>query len=62
MDAAAGLGVEPPRAGRAVANLLLQAGGTPREAAALVGMAVIVALRMAAIVWGLHLPTFTVKD
>jgi len=42
--------------------LVLQTLGMARSPAALVGMATIVALRMAAIVWGLHLPTFTVKE
>lgn len=42
--------------------LLLQAAGMARPASALVGMATIVALRLAAIIWGLHLPVFTVKE
>lgn len=42
--------------------LLLQAGGMERPAAALTGMGTIVALRFAAIIWGLHLPVFTVKE
>lgn len=42
--------------------LVLGAGGVPRDTAALVGMGTIVALRLAAIIWGLRLPTFTVKE
>lgn len=42
--------------------LVLQSFGVPPSPAALTGMATIVALRMAAIVWGLHLPVFTVKE
>ncbi|MEQ8331393.1 MAG: trimeric intracellular cation channel family protein [Longimicrobiales bacterium] len=42
--------------------LVLGAVGMPRDTAALVGMATIVALRLAAIIWGLSLPTFTVKE
>ncbi len=42
--------------------LLLQVAGMHRPVASLVGMGVIVALRLAAIVWGLHLPVFTVKE
>jgi len=42
--------------------LLLQWMGMARAPAALAGMGLIVSLRMAAIGWGLHLPTFTVKE
>lgn len=48
--------------GGIVLYLLLQEVGVGRSAAALTGMGTIVALRTAAIVWGLHLPTFTVKE
>ncbi len=40
--------------------LLLQLAGVPRSLAALAGMAVIVALRIAAILWDLKLPVFTI--
>lgn len=42
--------------------LVLGSAGVPRDAAALVGMATIVALRLAAIILGLRLPVFTVKE
>jgi uncharacterized membrane protein YeiH len=42
--------------------LLLQGAGMARPAAALVGMGTIVALRTAAIVWGLRLPTYSVRE
>jgi uncharacterized membrane protein YeiH len=42
--------------------LLLQAVGMPRSVAALVGMMVIVALRLAAIFWRLHLPVVLMRD
>lgn len=42
--------------------LLLEAAGTPRLVASLVGMALIFALRVASIVWGIKLPAFTVKE
>jgi uncharacterized membrane protein YeiH len=42
--------------------LLLETAGVPRQAAALVGMAAIVALRLAAILWGLHLPVLPMRD
>jgi uncharacterized membrane protein YeiH len=46
----------------AVAYLLLQSLGMARAPAALVGMAVIAALRFAAILWDLKLPVFSVRD
>ena len=46
----------------AAAYLLLELGGVARPIAALAGMACIVALRIAAILWDLHLPVFTVGD
>lgn len=42
--------------------LALQVAGVGRSPSALIGMATIVALRIAAIVWGLRLPVFTVKE
>lgn len=42
--------------------LVLEAVGTPRQAAALIGMAAIAGLRLAAILWGLHLPVLPVRD
>lgn len=42
--------------------LLLQDAGMARPAAALLGMGTTVALRTAAIVWGLRLPTFSVRE
>jgi uncharacterized membrane protein YeiH len=42
--------------------LVLQAAGVARDAAALAGMAVVAALRIAAILWGLHLPVFSLRD
>lgn len=42
--------------------LLLQWIGLPRDAAAVAGMGSIVALRFAAILWGLSLPTFEVPE
>ncbi len=44
------------------AYLLLQRAGLARAPAALAGMTGIVALRVAAIVWDLHLPVFTVVE
>lgn len=41
--------------------LVLQSFGMPRSPATLTAMGTIVALRLAAIGWGLHLPVFTVK-
>ena len=46
----------------ATAYLMLQAGGLEHTHAALVGMATIVALRLAAILWRLRLPVFRVPD
>ncbi len=46
----------------ATAYLVLQAVGTERTAAALVGMAAVAGLRLAAILWGLRLPVFHVSD
>lgn len=40
----------------------LQAAGIERVAAGLTGMGAIVAIRLAAIVWGITLPVFTVRD
>ena len=42
--------------------LVLEAVGTPRQVAALIGMAAIAGLRLAAILWGLHLPVLPVRD
>ena len=42
--------------------LVLEAVGIPRQAAALIGMAAIAGLRLAAILWGLHLPVLPVRD
>ena len=42
--------------------LVLEAVGTPRPVAALIGMATIAGLRLAAILWGLHLPVLPVRD
>jgi len=42
--------------------LVLEALGTPRQVAALIGMAAIAGLRLAAILWGLHLPVLPVRD
>ena len=42
--------------------LLFEAVGIPRQAAALAGMAAIAALRLAAILWGLHLPVLPMRD
>jgi len=42
--------------------LVLEAVGLGRSVAALTGMVTIVTLRFAAIIWGLHLPVFTVKE
>ncbi|NNL30083.1 MAG: trimeric intracellular cation channel family protein [Gemmatimonadetes bacterium] len=41
--------------------LLLLSGGLDRTAAALVGMATIVALRLASVLWGLRLPVFELE-
>ncbi|MDX1495394.1 MAG: trimeric intracellular cation channel family protein [Longimicrobiales bacterium] len=48
--------------GGASLYLLLVALGWDRTAGALVGMATIVGLRLAAIVWGLRLPVFELRD
>jgi uncharacterized membrane protein YeiH len=45
-----------------VGSYLLLTPFLPRSGAALVGMVVIVALRLAAILWGLRLPVFTLRD
>jgi uncharacterized membrane protein YeiH len=45
-----------------IVYLAIQAFGTGRAVAALVGMGAIAALRLAAIVWGITLPVFTVQD
>jgi len=42
--------------------LVLQFAGMPRPLASLTGMAVVVALRLAAILWGLHLPVFSLPE
>lgn len=42
--------------------LLLQSAGTPRPAAALLGMGTVVGLRLGSIAWGLHLPAFVLTD
>jgi uncharacterized membrane protein YeiH len=42
--------------------LLLVAAGIPRPVPALAGMSTIVALRLAAIFWGLRLPVFTLRE
>jgi uncharacterized membrane protein YeiH len=42
--------------------LLLESVGIPRQVAALAGMAAIAGLRLAAILWGLHLPVLPVRD
>jgi len=42
--------------------LALERAGVPREAAALVGMATIVLVRLAAIVWRIELPVFYLED
>lgn len=44
------------------AYLLLKAGGLAETPAALTGMGLIVALRLAAILWGLHLPVFHFRE
>ena len=46
----------------AILYLVLEAVGTPRQVAALIGMAAIAGLRLAAILWGLHLPVLPVRD
>jgi uncharacterized membrane protein YeiH len=46
----------------AAAYLLLPTLGVPRPAAALLGMATVASLRLAAIVWGLTLPVFSLAD
>lgn len=46
----------------AIAYLVLAALGVPGPLPSLIGMAVIVGLRLAAIVWGLRLPVFTLRD
>jgi uncharacterized membrane protein YeiH len=45
-----------------VAGYLLLAQALPRPAAALMGMAIIVGLRLASILWGLRLPVFTLPE
>ena len=45
-----------------VASYLLLTALLPRPVAAFAGMSVIVALRLAAILWKLSLPVFTLKD
>ncbi|HNR40302.1 MAG TPA: trimeric intracellular cation channel family protein [Acidobacteriota bacterium] len=40
----------------------LQAAGVGRDAAALIGLAVVVLLRLLAIVWGLRLPVFRIEE
>jgi uncharacterized membrane protein YeiH len=42
--------------------LLLERAGTPRDAAALGGMATIALIRFAAILWRLELPVLTLED
>lgn len=42
--------------------MTLQAAGVGRDAAALIGLAVVVALRLLAIVWGLGLPVFRIRE
>ena len=42
--------------------LVLQAAGLDRSAAALTGMLTVVGIRLAAIVWRITLPVFTVSD
>jgi uncharacterized membrane protein YeiH len=44
------------------AYLLLQQAGVMVSVAALLGMAIVTALRLAAIIWGLMLPTFNLSD
>jgi uncharacterized membrane protein YeiH len=46
----------------ATAYLALQAFGVERTSAALAGMGVVAALRLAAIVWRLRLPAVRVRD
>jgi len=46
----------------AILYLLLEAAGIPRQIAAFAGTGAIVALRLAAIFWGLHLPVLPVRD
>ena len=42
--------------------LLLETAGVQREMAALAGMVAIAGLRLAAILWGLHLPVLPIRD
>ena len=42
--------------------LVLQSAGVARGVAALVGMFTVAALRIAALLWGLHLPVFNLRD
>ena len=42
--------------------LVLQSAGVAREVAALLGMISVAALRIAAVLWGLHLPDFHLRD
>lgn len=42
--------------------LVLQSAGVAREVAALAGMVSVAALRIAAVLWGLHLPVFHLRD
>lgn len=42
--------------------LVLQSAGVAREVAALLGMLSVAALRLAAVLWGLHLPDFHLRD
>ena len=46
----------------AMLYLLLEAAGVPRQIAAFAGTGAIVALRLAAIFWGLHLPVLPIRD
>jgi uncharacterized membrane protein YeiH len=46
----------------AILYLVLEAAGVSRQAAALMGMTAITALRLAAILWGLHLPVMAMRD
>lgn len=46
----------------ATAYLLLQTAGMARGSAALLGMAIVAILRLASIIWGLHLPVIHLPD
>ena len=46
----------------AIMYLVLEAAGLERQAAALIGMAAIAALRLAAIFWGLKLPVPPIRE